>query len=360
MLPTHQRLDRNDLKGFQAVARLVVQNELVVFQRLAQVVFQLAAVLDLLVHFRREVAPGVLALGLGLVQGDIGAADQFTRIETLQARLRHTQAGADMQGLLFEVDRLVQAVDQAPAKAVDLVAAVHAVHYQHEFVATQACHQVAVAGRFAQACGHFQQHGVASGVAEGIVDRLEAVQVEQQQGQRRGFLALEQRVIEEARELVAVGQARQRIVHRQVLYACVGSHFIGNVAGGAAITGQFAVEHDRARRNPAKPYLATLIAIGAAQVGNLRRVGVGLVIQPLDQRRGLATEQLVERLAQPVFALKAGNRDKTLGQVAQAVMTVGFPDPVRRRFGHRTKPLLAGLQRLIAGLKATQVGVDFS
>ncbi|MNH37893.1 hypothetical protein D3C79_988560 [compost metagenome] len=102
-----------------------------------------------------------------------------------------------------------------------------------------------------------------------------------------------------------------------------------------------------------------MVAVGTAQIGDLLRIGVGLVIQPLDQRRGLATEQLVEWLAQPVFALKAGNRDKTLGQVAQAMMTVGFPDPVRCGLGHCAKALLAGFQRLVSSLQVAQVGVDF-
>ncbi|MNO85860.1 hypothetical protein D3C76_772420 [compost metagenome] len=101
-----------------------------------------------------------------------------------------------MQNLLLEVDRLVQIVDQARAKAVDFVAAVHAVHDQDELISAQARHQVTVTGRFAQAGGDFQQHRIAGGMAEGVVDRLEAVQVEQQQAQGCGVLAFEQRLFE--------------------------------------------------------------------------------------------------------------------------------------------------------------------
>ncbi|MNM65654.1 hypothetical protein D3C81_771100 [compost metagenome] len=101
-----------------------------------------------------------------------------------------------MQNLFLEVDRLMQVVDQAGAKAVDFVAAVHAVHYQDKLVTAQAGHQITVAGRFTQAGGDFQQHRVAGGMAEGVVDRFETVQVQQQQRQRSRVLAFEQGLFE--------------------------------------------------------------------------------------------------------------------------------------------------------------------
>ena len=61
-----------------------------------------------------------------------------------------------------------------------------AVLEQHdELVAAQPGHQVAVAGRAPQPGGQLDEHDVAGVVAEAVVDRLEAVEVEQQQ-RRRG------------------------------------------------------------------------------------------------------------------------------------------------------------------------------
>jgi hypothetical protein len=78
MLPAHQRFDRDDLLAIDLVARLIVEDEFVVFERMAQVIFHLPARLDLVAHVRFEIAPGVFAFGLGLIQRDVGVADQFT------------------------------------------------------------------------------------------------------------------------------------------------------------------------------------------------------------------------------------------------------------------------------------------
>ncbi|MNP35090.1 hypothetical protein D3C76_1284080 [compost metagenome] len=97
MLPANQRLDRHDLSTVDGVARLEMQDEFVVFHGLAQVAFQLATMLDLIVHLRGEIAPGFLALGLGLVHGNVGAADQFTGHITLTVAQGDTDTGADVQ-----------------------------------------------------------------------------------------------------------------------------------------------------------------------------------------------------------------------------------------------------------------------
>ena len=67
MLPAHQRFHRDDVLAINLVARLIVQDELVVLERMAQVIFHLPARLDLIAHVRFEIAPGVLAVGFGLV-----------------------------------------------------------------------------------------------------------------------------------------------------------------------------------------------------------------------------------------------------------------------------------------------------
>ncbi|MNG96512.1 hypothetical protein D3C79_555820 [compost metagenome] len=178
MLPAQQGFDRDDTQVAQAIARLVVQDEFLILQGAAQVVLQLSAVLDLLVHFGGKVAPGVLAIGLGLVQTDVGAADQLTGIVALAASLGDANAGADAQLLAGEFDGLLQQVDQACAEAVYFAAVVHAVQHQDEFVISQAGDQVDVAGGVTQSRGHFLQDRIPGGVAEGVVDRLEVVQVQ--------------------------------------------------------------------------------------------------------------------------------------------------------------------------------------
>ncbi|MNJ28583.1 hypothetical protein D3C77_231240 [compost metagenome] len=148
-------------------------------------------------------------------------------------------------------------------------------------------------------------------------------------------------------------------MHGQVLDAGVGCHFIGDVTGGAAKPGELAFDHDRARRHPAKTQLTILVAIAATQIGHLPRVGIGLVVEPEGQGGGFATEQLIDRLSQPVLGAEPRHRDKTLGQVAQTMVAVGFPDPVRGGLGYCPETLFAGFQSQVAGLQALQGAVDF-
>src|SRR3712207_9146993 len=59
------------------------------------------------------------------------------------------------------------------------VVLVHALADHDELVATEAGHQVTGAHRGTQPCGDLHEQFVAGGVAEGVVDDLEVVQVEE-------------------------------------------------------------------------------------------------------------------------------------------------------------------------------------
>ena len=98
------------------------------------------------------------------------------------------------------------------ASLLDLLAALRVDDDDGEFVAAHAA-DVAVGADFVdQALGDRAQHGVALGVAEGVVDRLEAVEVEKHDRARhiadgRGA----QRLAEQLADAAAVGQARQHV-----------------------------------------------------------------------------------------------------------------------------------------------------
>ena len=92
----------------------------------------------------------------------------------------------------------------------------------------------------------------------------------------------------------------------------MGIDFVGDVTGGATKTDGLVVVPDGAGRNAAVAVLAILVAVGAAQVGQLLRVGRGQGIQPRRERRGIAGQQLIERVAEPVVHRVTGNVDKTL------------------------------------------------
>ena len=81
----------------------------------------------------------------------------------------------------------------------------------------EAADGVAVAHRIAQQLGHLAQHAVAGQVAAGVVDELEAVEVEVTQHVLAvAALAALDRLFEAPLELAAVDQAGERIVRRLV------------------------------------------------------------------------------------------------------------------------------------------------
>ena len=80
VLPAQQRLDADQREVVEAVDRLVVQHELVLFERRAQVELELVAVLDVGAHLRVEHRVAVLAGGLGLVQRHVRVAQQIVGV----------------------------------------------------------------------------------------------------------------------------------------------------------------------------------------------------------------------------------------------------------------------------------------
>ena len=95
---------------------------------------------------------------------------------------------------------------------------------------------VAVAHAAAQAPRHFHQQLVAGGMAERVVDILEAIEVDQQQ---RRVVAQAARVVERALgapdQLAPVGQAGQGVEIGQVADAVLGHAAVGHVLEHAGV-----------------------------------------------------------------------------------------------------------------------------
>ena len=103
------------------------------------------------------------------------------------------------------------------ACCLDLRRGLDVLQQHRELIAAEARQQAAGAGGRAQPLGDLLQHAVAEAVAEGVVDGLEVVDVDEQQREALLAAGARQRARQVRRELAAVGQLGERIVVGQVM-----------------------------------------------------------------------------------------------------------------------------------------------
>ncbi len=113
---------------------------------------------------------------------------------------------------------------------------------QGELVAAHARHGVVIVDAAEQARGHFLEHAIAGGVAQGVVDRLEAVQVEEHQ-HHPGLLPFGrlQCGVQTVLEQCAVGQVRQGVVIGEAVNPLFAGLALADVGEEAHVTGQIAL-----------------------------------------------------------------------------------------------------------------------
>ena len=217
---------------------LVVQLELALGQAHAHVQLQRSAGADHGLHLGVIKAQGVAPRVLGLVQGKVGALEEF--IHRLACAAVNGDAHAQRAVVRVAVDlvRLAQHAQDALAHVFGtcsgLCGAVAQVfQHHHKFVAALACYGVVLVHTTAQAVRHLQQQGIAPVVAAGFVHRLEVVQVQHQQGAAAVVArAGGQRLLQPVHQQAAVGQAGERVVVGQLVDLFLGSLALAQVLHG--------------------------------------------------------------------------------------------------------------------------------
>ena len=166
-------------------------------------------------------APGVLAGLLGLVHGGVGVGDQILGSGGMVRIDRHAEAAGQPQAVALEAERYAAdgAHDALGERFRLLVGDVGS--EDRELVAAQPREQLVAAHLGRHFAGHPDQQGVAGAVAEGVVDVLELVEVEEQQrhasapplsaGQHAGQLLLEAVPVVQPGERIALGQIQDLI-----------------------------------------------------------------------------------------------------------------------------------------------------
>ena len=244
--------------------RLVDHRELAPGQRLRHPGRQREPADVAVVAFGVEQRQPVAAVLLGPVQRGVGGLHQLGRPGADVRPLHHAGAGRDHDAVAAEPDRpahrgqrRLRAAAQLGAERV-LVAGVLDEH--HELVAAHPGHQVpADLGR--EPVGDGLQQLVADVVAEGVVDRLEPVQVEVAHAHLA--VRLGQRGVQALEEQGAVGQPGERVVLGLVAQPVLQPMPLGGVLDHADREPRGAVGVAHQREHDVGPDRAAVLAVDA-------------------------------------------------------------------------------------------------
>lgn len=185
--PAHQGFQANDAIVVQVELRLEFEAELRggqahAFQRLAQGGFDLQSLHRGGVHARREEAEVVAAGGLGVVHGRVGVANQQLGGVAVGGKQADADAGRRVERMLADAIDLGQGTPKLAGDAGDRHRIADIGQHDQELVAAEPRRDVAGADAAGQSPGHFHQQAIADMMTERVVDVLEAVEIDQQDG----------------------------------------------------------------------------------------------------------------------------------------------------------------------------------
>ena len=166
----------------------------------AQFLFQRCPMMDVVQHLVGKELNPVLAGALHPVHGDIGMAHQLLSGLAMVGKNGDADAGRDEDFVVVQLERLVQSIEHLVGHPAGVVAIGDVRENQGELVAAMPGQRIALAQAHLQARGDFLQQQVAVEVAEGIIDDLEAIEIDEQ---HRQFAAIPFRLHDRQAETVA-------------------------------------------------------------------------------------------------------------------------------------------------------------
>jgi hypothetical protein len=235
MPPAQQGFHAGDLLRPQIELRLVVQGKFVPLQRMTQARFQREPLERIRPDVLGEELEIVFALLFREIHGDVGVFHQ--RLLVLRVGRIHADADARRHPALLPQhdDRLHGRGEELARGDGDLLRIRHLLQEHHEFVAAQARDDIARAQAVLETRAHFLQQLVSRFVPQGVVDDLEAVEVDEHHG-KAAAVALRHLdlVVEELAEHHPVRQRGERVVCGHVLDAFLGPLALHELADLAA------------------------------------------------------------------------------------------------------------------------------
>ncbi|MGY3465194.1 hypothetical protein ACVW0I_002065 [Bradyrhizobium sp. LM6.11] len=218
MLPAQQRLEAGDAVVAEVEERLEHQEQLVPGDGAFQIRLQRLAVAGYPVVTGLEETHCAGARFLGTVQRGIGILHDVKRCVAVPRSEHDADAGHADDLAALDLERFVERRDEALGDLERILRPCQIGHHQREFVAADACDILGRAGAALQPACDLDQKFVAGGMAELVVDLLEAIEIEQK---HREFLAGQgeplQGSIERFVEGDPIGQMGQRVLPHRAL-----------------------------------------------------------------------------------------------------------------------------------------------
>jgi hypothetical protein len=178
MAPARQGLQSEQLACLDVEDRLIVDFDLAIRDGVAQIGFELPPRIGVGGHPFVEEAVAVAALGFGPVEREIGLLHQCVGIDVRLAGHRDADAGPDCHHVAAEIVGSGDQRDDALGELDGGAALVKLAGLDdREFIAAEPRHQIGLAQRLLQAGGGLLKEDVAGGMAERVVDVLEAFEI---------------------------------------------------------------------------------------------------------------------------------------------------------------------------------------
>ena len=180
MTPADQRFGADQAAVGQMQLRLIEQFELAALRRQRQFGFQREAgfklAADLVFEQHMTAAPG----GFGAAQRHMGIAQEFVRATAAAGEDGGADADPDAMLAIAGQQRCVEAGADLVGETADVFADIAGPNRDGEFVAAQSRDHAGSRNRRRQPFRDRAQHEIAAGVAQHVVDLLEAIEADNQ------------------------------------------------------------------------------------------------------------------------------------------------------------------------------------
>ncbi|MCY1421735.1 hypothetical protein D9M71_373990 [compost metagenome] len=219
VLPADQGFELADLVGLEVQDRLVIEHQAGVFaQGMAQFFLHLQFQHGARLEVGTEEIQPIAATVLGLIQRQVGVFQQFFASLAVLGEQADADAGGHDHAPPGQLDGFLELLHDALGHLARFITVMQ-VDENAEFVATKACHHIFMgAHRALDVPGEHLEQFIASIVAEAVVDALEMIDVEEQDGEHAACLGALQKLLgEQLVESTTVDQVGQGVVVRHLL-----------------------------------------------------------------------------------------------------------------------------------------------